>query len=164
MHASSLLPKVKAAQHVHSNLTVSTRVAGKSYKTKAEVMLANAHTFQFYRLSFPKLSSTARSQQLDSLHRNRGTSIPPVGCLRHTRWRHLSVGVKAPHVSLAAIFLWCAGADGLWMGQSDVAAACSDVVVAGQGLVHEVEKGVLQHTLHQVAKLRKSVDQEMVVR
>lgn len=67
-------------------------------------------------------------------------------------------------MSLAAVFLWCAGVVGLWMGQSDVAAACSDVVVTGQGLVHEVEKGVLQHTLHQVAELWKSVDQEMVVR
>lgn len=62
----SLLPKVKAVQHVHCNLIVSTRGEGKSYKTKAmlvqcEVMLANADTFQFYRLSFPKLSSTARS-------------------------------------------------------------------------------------------------------
>lgn len=67
-------------------------------------------------------------------------------------------------MSLAAVFLWCAGVDGLRLGKSDVAAACGDVVVTCQGLVHEVEKGVLQHALHQVAELRKSVDQETVVR
>ena len=85
-----------------------------------------------------------------------------------SQWMHSSVyiinlvtvfmGMKASVTSLAAIFLGCTGIEGLVPGQSNVSAARSDVVVTSQRLIHEIEKGVLQHALHQVAKLRQSVE------